>query len=139
MLITLALEDDPAEIQRAHRLLTQLMADHNRPVTSPGSPSNSSNNTPAQRWWAALSKRIGPEISGMAEAAAQLRSFGAWQDLADKLGVPDGTVRAWHRNAGRSIRRVNTELGTNYQLFSWDISLNKFAMAEEVRAAILGT
>jgi hypothetical protein len=139
MQITLAFEDTPAEIQQAHRLLTQLMADHGQAVTSPGSPSSSPDNALARQWWAALKKRIGPEIRGMAEAAAQTRGFGAWQELADKLGVTDGTARAWHRNAGRSIKRVNTELGTDYQIFSWNVALNEFAMAEEVRAAILGT
>jgi hypothetical protein len=93
--------------------------------------------TLAQQWWAALNKRIGPDTRRMAETAAQMSSFGAWQELADKLGVSDKTAQSWHRNLGRSIKRVNTELGTDYQLFGWNVALNKFAMAEEVRAAIL--
>jgi hypothetical protein len=29
-------------------------------------------------------------------------------------------------------------LGTDFQLFGWNVALNKFAMADDVRAAILG-
>jgi hypothetical protein len=75
----------------------------------------------------------------MAETAAQMSSFGAWQELADRLGAEVSTVQSWHRNVGRSIKRVNAELGTEYQLFAWNVTLNRFAMTEEVRAAILGT
>ena len=139
MLITLAFEDTPAEVQRAHRLMTQLMADQGRPGISADSPSVTPEATGAQQWWAALNKRIGPDTRRMAEAAAQMSGFGAWQELADKLGEGVSTVQSWHRNVGRSIKRVNAELGTEYQLFSWSVALNRFAMVEEVRAAILGT
>lgn len=138
MLITLAFEDTPAEVQRAHRFMTQLLADQGRPGISADSPSVAPEATLAQQWWAALNKRIGPDTRRMAEAAAEMSSFGAWQELADKLGEGASTVQSWHRNAGRSIKRVNEELGTEFQLFSWSVALNKFAMAEEVRAAILG-
>ena len=73
----------------------------------------------AQQWWAAIDKRVGPEVHGMAEAAARLGNFGAWQELADKLNVEVKTVQSWHRNAGRSIKRVNAELGTDHRLFGW--------------------
>jgi superfamily II DNA or RNA helicase len=132
MLITLAFEDSPAEIQRAQRIIVQLIADRGTQTVSP-------NSELAQQWWAALDKRIGPEMHGMAEAAARLGNFGAWQELADKLDVTVQTVQSWHRNAGRSIKRVNAELGTDYQLFRWDRDLNKFSMPNEVRIAILGT
>lgn len=137
MVITLEFEDTPAEIERAHRLTTQLRADQGRPSVSPDNPSINSDNTLAQRWWAALNKRIGPDTRRMAETAAQMSGFGAWQELADGLGIGVGTVQSWHRNLGRSIKRVNAELGTDYQLFSWNAALNRFAMASEVRAAIL--
>jgi hypothetical protein len=139
MVITLEFEDTPAEIERAHRLTKQLMADHGRPSVSRDSPSINSDNTVAKQWWAALDKRIGPDTRRMAVTAAQMSGFGAWQELADRLGTGVGTVQSWHRNLGRSIKRVNAELGTDYQLFSWDVALNRFAMASEIRAAILET
>jgi len=132
MLVTLAFEDSPAEIQRAQRIIMQLIADRRPQAVSP-------DNELAQQWWVALDKRIGPETHGMAEAAARLGNFGAWQELADKLDVTVQTVQSWHRNAGRSIKRVNAELGTDYQLFRWDRNLNKFSMPNEVRNAILDT
>jgi hypothetical protein len=134
MLITLAFEDTPAEIRHVHRIITQLLADQGELAVR---PSVNADSTPAEQWWAALSQRIGPDTRRMAGAAAQMGGFGAWQDLADKLDVSDKTAQSWHRNLGRSIKRVNTELGTSYQLFGWNVALNKFAMAEEVRAAIL--
>lgn len=137
MFITLTFEDTPDEIEHAARTLTLLKTDRSRPRTSPGNSGVNPNNEPAQQWWSALSKRIGPETRRMAEAAAEMSSFGAWQDLATALGTTPETVRSWHRNAGRSIKRVNEELGTNYQLFGWNVTLNKFAMANEVRSAIL--
>jgi hypothetical protein len=124
-------------------LLIQAIDTFMRPVEEktslgPDRPLTSSENTLAQQWWAALSERIGPEIRRMAETAAQMGNFGAWRDLAQRLGISDQTARAWHRNAGRSIKRVNSELGTDFQLFGWNVALNKFAMADDVRAAILG-
>ena len=129
MLITLAFEDTPAEIQRVSRFVMQLMTDRSPQAASPDSEL-------ARQWWSALDKRIGPEIRHMAEVAASLSSFGAWQELADRLGESVKTVQSWHRNAGRSIKRVNAELGTDFQLFGWNTALNKFAVPEEVRAAI---
>jgi hypothetical protein len=139
MFITLKFEDTPAEIQRAHRLTTQLMADQGRSSISPDSPNINTDNTRAQQWWTALNNRIGPDTRRMAEAAAEMNGFGAWQELADRLGEEAGKVQAWHRNLGRSIKAVNAELGTEYQLFTWSVALNRFAMASEVRAAILET
>lgn len=91
----------------------------------------------ARKWWAALGKRIGPDIRRMAEAAAQMGSFRTWEELADKLGEPVHTVQFWYRSTGYSIGQINAELGTNYELFRWDTSLNKFVVRNEVRAAIL--
>ena len=135
--ITLTFKDTPDEIEQAVHTLMLLKTDRSRPSTGPGNSGISPNNELARQWWSALSKRLGPETRRMAEAAAQMSSFGAWQDLATALGTAPETVRSWHRNAGRSIKRVNEELGTNYQLFGWDVTLNKFAMANEVRSAIL--
>jgi hypothetical protein len=139
MFITLTFEDTPDEVEHAIRTLTQLKADRSQPNTSSGGPDISPDNDPAQQWWAALSKRIGSETRRMAEVTAQMSGFGAWQELADRLDVPPDTIRSWHRNVGRSIKRVNEELGTNYQLFGWNIALNRFAMADEVRTAILNS
>ena len=108
-------------------------------ITDRGTQTVNADSELAQQWWAALDKRIGPEIHSMAEAAARLGNFGAWQELADKLDSTVQTVQSWHRNTGRSIKRVNAELGTDYQLFRRDRNLNKFSMPNEVRNAILGT
>jgi hypothetical protein len=137
VLITLTFEATANEIEHAARTLTLLKTDFSRPRTGPGDSGISSNSELARQWWSGLSKRFGPDTRRMAEAAAQMSSFGAWQDLATALGTTPKTVQSWHRNAGRSIKRVNEELGTSYQLFGWNVALNKFAMADEVRSAIL--
>ena len=76
MFITLTFEDTPDEIEHAARTLTLLKTDRSRPRTSPGNSGVNPNNEPAQQWWSALSKRIGPETRRMAEAAAEMSSLG---------------------------------------------------------------
>ncbi len=135
MLVTLAFEDSGPELQRAKRLIDNMAVNWAVDQTGAVAPDEL-----AGVWWSKLQQRLGPQMRAMAEAAARLHQFSAWQVLADAMGhdVKVATVQSWHRNAGRSIKRVNAELGVELTLFAWDVKHNAFTMNEPVRRAILG-
>lgn len=135
MLVTLAFEDSGPELQRAKGLIDHLLSNR-----SADQADNQAPDELAAIWWSKLQQRLGPQMRAMAEAAARLNQFSDWQDLADAMGndVKVPTVQSWHRNAGRSIKRVNAELGIEMTLFGWDVKRNAFMMTEPVRRAIIG-
>jgi hypothetical protein len=88
--------------------------------------------------------RLGDHLRSLLTASARefddAASF-TLEDLADKLAVDLKTLKSWHRNLSRSIKRVDRELGSEPPILPGEWSDTewrmRYRMLPEVRRAIV--
>jgi hypothetical protein len=95
----------------------------------------------ADEFWAHLSPTLGYNQRRLLENAAHLANRGesfTFQFLGDILGTSTPTVLAYNRNLGRTVRRANLALGTNFRMIYWEKRFLAYRLDLELAEAILG-